>query len=81
MGNFFYDERLKILNIDRIEIRRIKFDLVLFCKIINNLVDMDTYDFLNFQILRSWVINLNLEWNLQKIISFLSVSVIDLVHI
>ena len=30
MGNFSYDERLKILNIDRLEIRRIKFDLVLF---------------------------------------------------
>ena len=46
IGNLSYDERLKILNIDRLEIRRIKFDLVLFFyKIINNLDDMDTYDF------------------------------------
>ena len=45
IGNLSYDESLKILNIDRLEIRRIKFDLVLYYKIINNLVDMDTYDF------------------------------------
>ena len=30
MGNLSYDERLKILNIDRLDIRRIKFDLLLF---------------------------------------------------
>ena len=45
IGNLSYDERLKILNIDRLEIRRIKFDLVLFYKIINKLVGMDTYEF------------------------------------
>ena len=32
MGNFSYDERLKILNIDRLEFQRIKFNLVLFLK-------------------------------------------------
>ena len=36
MGNLSYDERLTILNIDRLEIWRIKF------------VDMDTYDFFEF---------------------------------
>ena len=41
----FYDERLKILNIDRLEIWQIKFDLVLYYKIINNHVDMNTYEF------------------------------------
>ena len=46
--NISYDERLKILNIDRLEIWRIKFDLVLFYKIVNNLVDMDTNDFFEF---------------------------------
>ena len=40
-----YDERLKILNIDRLEMCRIKFDLVLYYKVINNLVDMATCDF------------------------------------
>ena len=30
MANLSYDERLKILNIHRLEIWRIKFDLVLF---------------------------------------------------
>ena len=48
MGNLPYNERLKILNIDRLEIRRIKFDLVLLYKIVNNLVDLDIYDFLEF---------------------------------
>ena len=47
-GNLSYDEKLKILNIDRLEIWRIKFDLVLYYKIVNNLVDMDTYDFFEF---------------------------------
>ena len=38
-----------MLNIDRLENRRIKFYLVLFFyKIINNLVDMDAYDFFEF---------------------------------
>ena len=46
--NLSYDESLKILNIDRLEIRRIRFDYVLYYKIINNLVDMDTCDFFNF---------------------------------
>ena len=32
MGNLSYDVRVKILNIDRLEIRRIKFDLVLLFK-------------------------------------------------
>ena len=43
--NLYYDERLKIHNIDRLEIRRIKFDLVLFYKILNKILDMDTCDF------------------------------------
>ena len=52
IGNLSYDERLKILkNIDRLEIRRIKFDLVLYNEILNNLVDMDTCDSFEFQIL------------------------------
>ena len=59
IGNLSYDESLKIINTDRLEIRRIKFDLVLYYKIINNLVDMDTCDFLNFQILLLGVVNLN----------------------
>ena len=59
IGNVSNDERLKILNIDRIEIRRIKFDLVLYYKIINNHVDMDTSDFFNFHILLPGVVNLN----------------------
>ena len=33
-----YDERLKILNIDRLEIKRTKSDLALCYKIVNNLV-------------------------------------------
>ena len=48
IGNLSYDERLKIPNTDRLEIRRIKFDLVLYYKMINNDVDMDTYDFFEF---------------------------------
>ena len=62
-GNFSYDERLKILNIDRLEIRRIKIDLVLFYKIINNLVDMDTYDFFEFSntVIRGHQFNLRMN--------------------
>ena len=69
MGNLPYDERLKILNIDRLEIRRIKFDLVLFLQIVNNLVDLDTYDFFEFSntITRGHQFKLRLKPSKQKL--------------
>ena len=50
IGNLSYDDTLKILNIDGLEIGRIKFDLVLYYKIIISSIWTHT-TFLNFQIL------------------------------
>ena len=36
-----YEERLRILNLESLEIRRIKFDIVLMFKIQNKLIDID----------------------------------------
>ena len=39
--NYSYSERLVCLNLDSLELRRIKNDLKMYYKILNNLVDID----------------------------------------
>ena len=36
-----YHHRCKILNLETLEIRRVKYDLILIYKIVNNLIDLD----------------------------------------
>ena len=43
-----YTERLSLTNLDFLESRRIKFDLLMYNKIINNLVDIDSSKFFTF---------------------------------
>ena len=43
-----YTERLSLTNLDFLESRRIKFDLLMYYKIINNLVDIDSSKFFTF---------------------------------
>ena len=43
-----YTERLSLTNLNSLESRRIKFDLLMYCKIINNLVDTDSSKFVTF---------------------------------
>ena len=43
-----YTERLSLTNLDSLESRRIKFDLLMYYKIINNLVDTDSSKFFTF---------------------------------
>ena len=43
-----YTERLSLKNLDSLESRRIKFDLLMYYKIINNLVDTDSSKFFTF---------------------------------
>ena len=45
---FSYPERLRILHLDTLEARRIKFDLKLCFKIINNLCGLDPANFFTF---------------------------------
>jgi len=40
-----YKHRLRLFNLDTLEIRRIKYDLILIFKIIHNLIDLQFYDF------------------------------------
>ena len=43
-----YEDRLTILNLEKLESRRTKRDLVLLYKIVNRLVDIDAADFFHF---------------------------------
>jgi len=45
---YSYPERLLITKLDTLECRRIRFDLAMYFKIINNLVDSDSSTFFNF---------------------------------
>ena len=40
-----YKHRLRLFNLDTLEIRRIKYDLILIFKIIHNLIDLQFDDF------------------------------------
>ena len=54
-----YFHRLQLLNLETLELRRVKIDLIITYKIINNLVDINSTDFLK--------INLNLKnYNLRR---------------
>ena len=44
---FTYGERLSLTNLATLESRRIRFDLIMYYKIINNLVDLDSSKFFN----------------------------------
>jgi len=41
MNCFKYEERLRLLKLDRLELRRLKFDLVMYYKIIHGFIDLD----------------------------------------
>ena len=36
-----YSDRLRVLGIESLEYRRLKFDLIMFYKIVHNLIDVD----------------------------------------
>ena len=40
-----YEDRLKILNLESLELRRVKFDLILVYKLLNNLLDVNSSNF------------------------------------
>ena len=46
--HFYYEERLEICNLESLELRRIKRDLVLTYKIINSLIDLRFADYFKF---------------------------------
>ena len=48
MRTFSYEQRLQILNLESFELRRVKADLTMYFKIINNFVDLNCDDFLKF---------------------------------
>jgi len=43
-----YSERLAMLNLETLECRRLKFDLILYYKVINGLIAMDCANYFNF---------------------------------
>ena len=48
MHNLSYNERLRLLNFNTLEERRIKFDIIFLFKIINNLVDISFSELFTF---------------------------------
>ena len=48
MRTFSYEQRLQILNLESLELRRVKADLTMYFKIINNFVDLNCDDFYKF---------------------------------
>ena len=45
MSSFSYSERLRLLNLDSLEMRRLRADLVLCFTMLKGLVDVDASDF------------------------------------
>ena len=46
--SFSYKDRLLILNLESLELRRLKNDLLMYYKVLHNCVDLDKSDFFNF---------------------------------
>ena len=51
MSSLSYSTRLSLLNLDSLEMRRLKADLMVFVKLIKGFVDVDAFDFLNLLLL------------------------------
>ena len=47
MSSFSYSERLRLLNLDSLEMRRLRADLMLCFKMLEGFVDVDALNFLN----------------------------------
>ena len=48
LRSFSYKDRLLILNLESLELRRLKNDLLMYYKVLHNCVDLDKSDFFNF---------------------------------
>ena len=48
MWNILYQERLNVLELKSLEVRRIEYDLILLYKLVNGLVDMDSDGFFTY---------------------------------
>ena len=46
--SFTYHERLRLLGLESLEVRRLRFDLIMCFKIIHNMVDLDKHSFFKF---------------------------------
>ena len=46
--SYSYQERLLLLGLESLEVRRLRFDLIMYFKIVHNLVDLDRLSFFNF---------------------------------
>ena len=47
MSSFSYSQRLRLLNLDSLEMRRLRADLMLCFKMLKEFVDVDASEFLN----------------------------------
>ena len=50
MSHLSYSDRLRVLGIESLEYRRLKFDLIMFYKIVHNLIDVDRDAFITLRV-------------------------------
>ena len=65
MNNRSYDQRLEILQLEPLEVRRIVFDLILMFKMIKGLIEVDTSDFftMNTNATRGHAYKINIQYS------------------